>query len=40
VELVRIEGERKVLGLRGLVGGSLLDQAPDDSDGEGADDRG
>ncbi|MER5907731.1 urease subunit gamma [Streptomyces mirabilis] len=40
VELVRIEGERKVLGLRGLVGGVLQDQAPDDSAGEGAGDGG
>ncbi|MER6145868.1 urease subunit gamma [Streptomyces sparsogenes] len=40
VELVRIEGERKVLGLRGLVGGPLEDQASVDLDGAGADDRG
>lgn len=29
VELVRIEGKRKVLGLRGLVGGRLKNRAPD-----------
>ncbi|MGJ3561337.1 urease subunit beta [Streptomyces sp. INA 01156] len=29
VELVRIEGERKVLGLRGMVGGLLRERAPD-----------
>ncbi|MER6010952.1 urease subunit gamma [Streptomyces bluensis] len=40
VELVPIEGERKVLGLRGLVGGPLTDQAPDHCDGEGAGHRG
>jgi urease subunit gamma/beta len=40
VQLVPIEGERKVLGLRGLVGGPLEDEAPDDSGDEGADDRG
>ncbi|MCL2553184.1 MAG: urease subunit gamma [Actinomycetia bacterium] len=40
VELVDIEGERKVFGLRGLVGGQLADQAPDEPEGEGAEDRG
>ncbi|MER6103259.1 urease subunit gamma [Streptomyces sp. NPDC001832] len=40
VELVPIEGERKVLGLRGRVRGQLEDQAPGDSVGKGADDRG
>lgn len=40
VELVRIEGERKVLGLRGLVGGPLEDRAPGDFGGEGAEERG